>query len=131
MSASPTKATSSTSPPLLTTTPTSTTTTTFPSTTLPPASTFDILPPLHSLLARLVPSPTSPDAPLEPQHLVTEATALKIRLQKARAAVDSLPDIQRLPEEQAREIGELESRIASQRDVLKELGRRAKEGGSS
>jgi len=61
---------------------------------------------------------------LEPQHLATEASAIKIRLQKARAAVQALPDMGRTIEEQEVEIRELEERVRAQREVLAGLRKR-------
>ena len=92
-----------------------------------------MLPLLHNLLSRLVPSPTSPstDVPLEPHCLATEASALKIRLLKARAAIEALPDIDRLPEQQEQDIRALEARLQLQRDVLTGLGRRVVDGRAS
>ncbi|KAI9707275.1 MAG: hypothetical protein M1836_000235 [Candelina mexicana] len=90
---------------------------------LPPPQTFDVLPPLHSLLMRLVPQLIShPDQqPLEPQHLATESSVIKIRLQKARTAVEAMPDVERNVAEQEEEIKGLEERIAKQREVLRSL----------
>ncbi|KAI9822421.1 MAG: hypothetical protein M1827_000140 [Pycnora praestabilis] len=109
----PSKQPSSSSTPLATSQPPS----------LPPPQTFDILPPLHALISRLIPSASpSPDQqPLEPQHLATEASAIKIRIQKAKAAVEALADIDRTIAEQDEEIKELEQRISSQKEVLKDL----------
>ncbi|KAI9834210.1 MAG: hypothetical protein M1819_003048 [Sarea resinae] len=103
-----------------------TTTTTTPP-PLPPPQTFDILPPVHALLSRLLkasssaPPPTYTDpqqAGLEAQHLPTEAAAIKIRIQKARAAIESLPDMDRTVVEQEAEIRELEEKAKRQREVL-------------
>ncbi|KAI9677756.1 MAG: hypothetical protein M1829_002528 [Trizodia sp. TS-e1964] len=98
---------------------------------LPPPQTFDFLPALHTLLTRLLHPPlelsqsSSADvtAPgyLDTQQLVTEAAGLKIRLQKARAAVATLPDMVRTVEEQEAEIQELEARISEQREILRDI----------
>jgi RNA polymerase II transcription mediator complex subunit 9 len=108
---------------------------------LPSPSTFDILPALHTLLTRLLtstaqpsdpnhPLSTDPEAakPLEIQHLATEASKLKIRLQKARMAVLGLPDVDRTCEEQQEEIDELEERVARLKGILKGLGGEGVEG---
>ena len=100
-------------------------------TTIPiPPSTFDILPQLHALLSRLLPDSTlDPSAPpLDPQNIASEASALKLRLQKAQAAVEALPDMDRSVEEQAGQIRELEERIRRQREVLAGIKARAREG---
>ncbi len=95
--------------------------------TLPPPSTFDVVPALYSLLSRLLPSsPTSHDTPLEPQQLPLEATALKIKLQRARAAVETLPDMDRTIEQQQREIDEMGENIRQQRQVLEMLASKAR-----
>jgi hypothetical protein len=127
---------------------------------LPPPQTFDFLPPLHALLARLLlpssglqapaPAPgesstaatganplssppvqadTSTDdtepgtGHLDIQELAAAAGPIKIRIQKARAAVKELPDMDRSIVEQEEEIAELENRIAKMRDMLKGLGK--------
>lgn len=127
---------------------------------LPPPQTFDILPSLHALLARLLSAPTkaggvggeptsgdpntqplsggrggetveggSTDAlaigSLDPKELITEASAIKIRIQKARAAVDGLPDIDRTVDEQEGEIAELERRIERLKEVIGDFGQRS------
>lgn len=72
-------------------------------------------------MSRLVPSPTSSDPPLDPQQLAIEASSIKIRLQKARSAVEALPDMERTIEQQEVEIRELEERIRTQRNILAAL----------
>ncbi|KAL1967589.1 hypothetical protein VTN77DRAFT_3104 [Rasamsonia byssochlamydoides] len=63
--------------------------------------------------------------PLDIKDLPTAASAVKIRIQKARAVIDSLPDVSRTVEEQEQEIAELEERIGRLRAVIAEFGRRA------
>ncbi|KAK2792265.1 hypothetical protein FQN52_003742 [Onygenales sp. PD_12] len=118
----------------------------------PPPQTFDILPPLHDLLLRLAstppnhpqPQPSQPQpqqqqpptrsapidttavAQLDPKLLLSEASAVKIRIQKAKAALEGLPDMRRGVEEQEVEIEELERRIERLRGVVGELGRRGR-----
>ena len=144
----------------------------------PPPQTFDILPPLHDLLLRLVsqqatgetsvvgnaraplgdgagggnsaaavssavpipPSTTksqlsaqpsmTPEVggppPLDLKDLPTETTSIKVRLQKARAVVESLPDMHRTVADQEEEIGELEDRVARLRSVIDDFGNRAR-----
>ncbi|PKX91963.1 RNA polymerase II mediator complex middle subunit MED9 [Aspergillus novofumigatus IBT 16806] len=129
----------------------------------PPPQTFDIIPPLHGLLLRLlsaqtageggprtvgeaggeapsgssgpgqgVQQPTSATgsglAPLTAKNLPTEASSIKIRIQKAHAVVGSLPDIGRSVAEQEKEIEELENRIARLNAVLSDFGKRADTG---
>jgi hypothetical protein len=125
---------------------------------LPSPHIFDIVPPLHALLSRLlVPSPhggaaasgtqtatasqTSPsnnnnamgsssgydlamthsNEYLEVQHLDAATDAIRIRIQKARAAVKALPDIDRTVEEQDEEIKELQTRVKRMREMLVNL----------
>ncbi|QKX56519.1 uncharacterized protein TRUGW13939_03624 [Talaromyces rugulosus] len=63
--------------------------------------------------------------PLEAKNLPTAASAIKIRIQKARAVVEKLPDIDRSVTQQEDEIEELEERIARLSAVVAEFGRRA------
>lgn len=99
----------------------------FMTASFPSPSTFDIIPALYTLLSRLLPTATSNDPPLEPQHLAVEASTVKIKLQKALAAVEALPDMDRTLEQQELEIQELEERITRQRQMLATLAERAKE----
>lgn len=107
----------------------------------PPApSAFDVLPDLHKLLKRILetsaqppaatPTPVQPsaDGPLEIQHVATAANDIRLKIQKARRAVMSLPDIDRSLEDQEDEIGDLEARIAQLKASLKELGQPAPAG---
>ncbi|PYH41915.1 RNA polymerase II mediator complex middle subunit MED9, partial [Aspergillus saccharolyticus JOP 1030-1] len=157
----------------------------------PPPQTFDIIPPLHGLLLRLLASPgttghgvrasevtnggsgpvgqptsapgqphsqpgseahgqpgvlvTVPSAgpgpvsasaelaalgsnvppPLDIKDLPTEVSSIKIRIQKAQAVVENLPDVDRSVAEQEEEIRELEDRIAKLKTVISDFGRRA------
>ena len=63
--------------------------------------------------------------PLDIKDLPTEASSIKIRIQKAQAVVESLPDVQRSVVEQEREIKELEHRISRLKSVISDFGRRA------
>ncbi|KAL6705293.1 hypothetical protein ACN47E_007103 [Coniothyrium glycines] len=101
---------------------------------LPPPSTFDVLPDLHTLLKRLLdtaaqppaatptPSQLSTDGPLEIQHVATAANDIRLKIQKARRAVLALPDIDRTCEDQEDEIDDLEQRIARLKASLNKLG---------
>lgn len=55
---------------------------------------------------------------LDPKSLLTGASAVKIRIQKARNAVEEMPDIERTIAEQEEEIAMLEKRIRRLRGVL-------------
>lgn len=63
--------------------------------------------------------------PLDVKDLPTQTSSVKIRIQKARAVVEGLPDVQRSVEEQQREIAELEDRVARLRSVITDFGSRA------
>ncbi|KAK1142164.1 hypothetical protein N8T08_008090 [Aspergillus melleus] len=161
----------------------------------PPPQTFDIIPPLHGLLLRLLPSETNPGGvangvgpsedptgaggpsaasstpagaaqsqqqsqsgpgndgalpsvssgapvsaaaaaeiaalgsnappPLDIKSLPTEVSSIKIRVQKAQAVVEGLPDVDRSVVDQEAEIEELEDRIARLKSVIADFGKRA------
>ncbi|KAF1811259.1 hypothetical protein P152DRAFT_483153 [Eremomyces bilateralis CBS 781.70] len=147
-----------------------------PISSLPNPALFDIIPSLHTLLARILPTPSGLAPPKDPsttapatsttaptpqtqlatqsqtQHATSQTTGsqptadasagetleihqlaaatseLKVRLQRARAAVRALPDVERSVEEQEGEIGELEARVRDLRGVLEELRRKALAG---
>ncbi|KAJ5661318.1 uncharacterized protein N7484_000690 [Penicillium longicatenatum] len=63
--------------------------------------------------------------PLDVKDLPTQTSSVKIRIQKARAVVEGLPDVQRSVDEQQREIAELEDRVARLRSVIADFGSRA------
>ncbi|RMZ70627.1 Mediator complex subunit Med9 [Pyrenophora seminiperda CCB06] len=101
---------------------------------LPAPSTFDLLPDLHKLLKRILETPTHPPAstptpaqlsaegPLEIQHVAAAANDIRLKIQKARRAVTTLPGIDRTCEDQEDEIEHLEMRIARLKASLRELG---------
>ncbi|KAK8156457.1 RNA polymerase II transcription mediator complex subunit 9-domain-containing protein [Phyllosticta citrichinensis] len=60
--------------------------------------------------------------PLEIHQLAATASALKVRLQRARQACARLGDVDRSVEEQEDEMQELELRVAKLKAVLNELG---------
>ncbi|KAH7094912.1 RNA polymerase II transcription mediator complex subunit 9-domain-containing protein [Paraphoma chrysanthemicola] len=106
---------------------------------IPPPSTFDVLPDLHKLLKRLLdtasqppaatPTPAQPsaDGPLEIQNVATAANDIRRKIQKARTAVLALPDVDRSCEDQEEEIEDLEATIARLKASLRELGRPVEE----
>ncbi|MCJ1410134.1 hypothetical protein MMC19_004219 [Ptychographa xylographoides] len=99
-----------------------------PSSNLPPADTFDFIPPLHALLSRLLVNQSDPSRPtLSPKDLAAEAVAIKIKIQRARAALDALPDMDRTVEEQEEEIHELRERIGAQKAVLRDVAKAGRE----
>lgn len=122
---------------------------------LPPAQTFDILPPLHALLSRLEPSlnvytpdtsaaippnnaphtpvtsasalPSSAPQQLDYKDAAVAAQFLKSRIRKALADLADLADMHRGVEEQEEEIKGLEDKIKRQREVLARLAALAEE----
>lgn len=64
--------------------------------------------------------------PLDTKDLPSHIYPIKQRLAKARAAVSSLPDVERTVEEQEREIAKLERVVIALRGRLELLGRIAK-----
>ena len=112
---------------------------------LPPPSTFDILPPLHNILLRLLLPPpqlpsgvvpttipgldsllSSPDY-LAPKSLGTATSEVKNKIKKARVAVQGLPDVDRAIEEQEVEIEELEREVERLKGVIKGIAESAGE----
>ena len=117
---------------------------------LPPPHTFDILPALHEILARVDChfSPKSTEAaaldegidsdgntgerhtdlqPLDPQQLPAEVLSIKQKIRKAIRELEKLPDMERSVEEQQEEIEELEGKIMRQRAMIAMLGEMAQE----
>ena len=96
---------------------------------LPPPQTFDFLPPLHTLLSRLLlptnngdisspaPSPQTNNnnnintSPLSPKDLATAASGITAKIQRARNAVKELPGMEMGNEELEEMIGELEAEV--------------------
>lgn len=115
---------------------------------LPPPQTFEILPPLHELLARvdahqtqnlpiesaglpahddeLAAGPSSGYAelqPLNPKELPTAALEIKGRIRYALRELEKLPDMDRDTAQQEKEILELQQRIGKQKAMLETLSR--------
>ncbi|PGH36090.1 hypothetical protein GX50_01102 [[Emmonsia] crescens] len=80
----------------------------------------------NTTATRLTAIDTAAVAFLDPKLLLSEASAVKIRIQKAKAALEALPDMQRGVAEQEEEIGALEERIERLRGVIREFGRRSR-----
>ncbi|KAL2211042.1 hypothetical protein CC79DRAFT_1366415 [Sarocladium strictum] len=108
-----------------------------PTFTTPPSFSPDTLDALTSLahdLARVragllqnpdqQPSPGDNKQPLAIKDVPGATDAIKHKIQRARAAVKALPDMERGVEEQEREVKELEGRIERQRAVLRGLRER-------
>ncbi|KAI4244826.1 MAG: hypothetical protein LQ352_006692 [Teloschistes flavicans] len=110
------------------------------SSSFPLASTFDILPPLHTLLTRLLAhqqqavsaaSSTSPatspqttsttETPLSPKKLAAAAGDIRARISRARDAVKGLEDVDRNVGEQQEEIEELEREVQRLRGCVEKI----------
>lgn len=117
---------------------------------LPPPDTFDFLPPLYALLRRLqqpsgIEAPSGPpdgsgaalpegspqqlervasggSGKLELHDLGSAASAIRLKIQKARQVVADMPDVERTVEDQEEEIAELETRVERQKAMLRKLG---------
>lgn len=63
--------------------------------------------------------------PLDVKNLPTEVSSIKIRIQKAQAVVEGLPDVDRSVAEQEKEIRDLEDKIARLKSVIFDFGRKA------
>lgn len=100
----------------------------------PSPQTFDILPELYAVVSRFQltstitngASPTpiltaTSTSPLKPKDFPAAAVPIKQKIQKARAAVISLPDVERDIEAQEQEIRVLETRCKMLRDRIGEL----------
>ncbi|KAI4111430.1 MAG: hypothetical protein LQ339_000629 [Xanthoria mediterranea] len=95
-------------------------------TTLPPPSTFDIIPPLHTTLSRLLlsdsaTSPTSPSSngnrgPLSPKDLAAAVSEVRARIARASSIIAGMQDSDRTIEDQKEEIRELKA-------VLEKIGK--------
>lgn len=103
---------------------------------LPPPQTFDILPPLHALLSRLllpnngadIPTPSPATIkPISPKDLATAASSITAKIQKARVAVRELPGVEMGIEEQEDVIRELEGEVRRLRGVREGIARGARD----
>ena len=114
---------------------------------LPPPQTFDILPALHELLARIDHGAVDPTGgitdqassdpedigalyselqPLEPKELSAEVQPIKQKVRKALKELEKLPDMERSVEEQNEEIEEMEEKVRRQREMIRRLGELAR-----
>lgn len=109
---------------------------------MPPPQLFDILPPLHEILARIDHGSPANDSsiqqedrsgtdlgasynglrPLEPKDLPTAILPLKAQLRRGLKELEKLPDMDRSVQEQEEEIAELQERLKRQREMLTRLG---------
>ncbi|RPA95977.1 hypothetical protein L873DRAFT_1812063 [Choiromyces venosus 120613-1] len=78
-----------------------------------PANAFDFIPDLHALLLRVS------REELELKDVDHESSHIRLKMEKARAMVANLPDVDRSLEEQKKEIRDLEERIEKQRGMIK------------
>ena len=104
--------------------------------TMPPPQTFDILPPLHSILSRLLlsrdpndPSSPSPEAqaPIAPKELGAAASTISNKIQRARAAVNDLPGIEVTIEQQETVISDLEEEVRRLNRILEGISAKARD----
>src|SRR2546423_9592789 len=99
----------------------------------PSPQTFDILPEIYALIARLqLPTSTPPDSstsrPTESvslKDLPAAAVPIKLKIQKARGAVQALPDMGRTVVQQEREIRALEVRNEALKERVRKFARLA------
>ncbi|KAK5173111.1 uncharacterized protein LTR77_003233 [Saxophila tyrrhenica] len=117
--------------------------------TLPPPQTFDILPLLHELLARIdhdthtldqqlqsnsdqeatdLPALYAPLQPLDPKELPAEVLQIKTKIRRALKELEKLPDMDRTVEDQGEEIRELEEKERRQKEVMRRLREWGAEG---
>ncbi|MCJ1337106.1 hypothetical protein MMC09_002385 [Bachmanniomyces sp. S44760] len=87
---------------------------------IPPPQTFDFIPDLQTLLSNLTIPSNNTDGSSTNSHkdLAADAASIKIKINKARLLVDSLPDVGRTLEMQDAEISELHAKIDGLRAVL-------------
>ncbi|KAI9653130.1 MAG: hypothetical protein M1831_006214 [Alyxoria varia] len=97
---------------------------------------FDLIAPLHEVLNRLLTQPPTGltshahpvsfpgQQPLEIQHLSGEVgvDAVKNKVKKARAVLETLPDMDRSIDEQQAEIDDLVRKIKAQQEMLRSFG---------
>ncbi|EPS30012.1 hypothetical protein PDE_04962 [Penicillium oxalicum 114-2] len=85
----------------------------------------------NSAAAQTIPDMSAQDSSglpaLNVKDLPTATSSVRIRIQKARAVVETLPDVSRTVEEQQAEIAELEDRIAHLHAVISDFGHRAQQ----
>lgn len=105
-------------------------------TSLPPPQTFDLIPPLHSLLARLLlprdptdPSTPSPETatPISPKELGPAASVVTNKIHRARIAIRELPGVEMSLEEQEHVIEELEEEVRRLDEAMDGIRRAARE----
>ena len=102
----------------------------------PSPQVFSLLPPIHALLQRLQTSNPPLDSsaslgdgsephasqPLRLKDLPSAAAPIKLKITKAKAIVEGLPDIDRTIEEQEVEIRELDERVRKLKGFLGRVG---------
>lgn len=83
-----------------------------PTPPLPPAL-LDIIPPLHAIL-----SPLNIDT-LDAKQLQIETTAVKLRIERLRAAIAALPASDKSIDELRDEVKAMEEKVRKQKDILR------------
>ena len=99
-----------------------------PACTLPTGSSFDFIPLIHSLFSRLLLDQTDRNA-LQPKDLPGAVLEIKQKIQRARAVIEELSEIERTVADQEAEIADLEDKIRWQRERITGLGRKLGEDG--
>ncbi|MCJ1359408.1 MAG: hypothetical protein MMC33_009410 [Icmadophila ericetorum] len=101
-------------------------------TVLPPPQTFEIVSPIHTFLARIAANPPETTAQFQvvSKDLTSEGAAMKSKLEKARLAMEGLPDIGMTIEEQEEEIHQLEEEIRGLERLRREIAGARKKSSS-
>lgn len=86
---------------------------------LPPADTFDFLPQLATLLEQLLPTDGKPG--VDAKELEVMAGPLKVKIERAKAAVRTLPEVDRSIKQQRQDIKLLNERIKRQQEAITAL----------
>ena len=95
---------------------------------LPPPQTFDFIPQIHALVARLLLDPADKNA-LMAKDLVGEITVVKRQIAHAKGVLQGLPDIGRSIGEQEKEIEKAKARVERLRGLIAALGGDCRRGG--
>lgn len=71
-------------------------------------------------------TPVNPSV-IDPKQLMVSASSVKIRIQKARSALENLPDMSRTVEQQEEEMEALDERIQRLKGIFNDFGRRSED----
>lgn len=70
-------------------------------------------------------APTPMNSGVDPKQLVVSASAVKVRIQKARNALENLPDMSRTVEQQEEEMRALEEKIRKLKGIFGDFAQRS------